>query len=60
MSDAADLVAIDEEIRRLHTQISERHPDDELAVILDWQQIDELLEHRFALASGDDAETTVL
>jgi hypothetical protein len=48
---AADLAAIDEEIRRLHTQISEHNPDDELAIILDWQQIDELLEHRHALTN---------
>jgi hypothetical protein len=48
---AADLAAIDEEISRLHAQISERHADDELAAILDWQQIDELLEHRHALTN---------
>lgn len=46
------VAVIDDDIRRLFAQIGERHDDDELAILLDWQQIDVLLERRHDLAPG--------
>lgn len=45
------VAVIDDEIVRLYAQLRERHADDELAIILDWQQIDILLERRHDLAN---------